>query len=123
MSGRPKSGPGFVKIHMIFAYDPESKMYRYWWFDNYGQVRQFEGRYSSAKNAIVFLYDHTDPDTNVALQDRYTYKFNTDDEIEFTMEFGTGPRQYEKMLTVTYTRKGKKEQQPSKKRARPAVGF
>ena len=106
-----------VKGHAVFTYDPEAAgdPYGYWWFDNFGNRIKFAGRFSTKDNALVFTREVADSETNDKYIDRRTFKFASEDEVIFTWEEGTGRKDFELILTTTYTRKGKKEDNKPKR--------
>lgn len=106
-----------VEGRAIFTFDPEAAgdPYAYWWFDNYGNSIQFAGRFSTKDNALVFTRQVTDSETNDKYIDRRTFKFASENEVIFTWEEGTGRKDFELILTTTYSRKGKKEDNKPKR--------
>ncbi len=110
-----------VEGRAIFSFDPDAAgdPYGYWWFDNYGNAINFAGRFSTKDHALVFTREVTDSETNDKYIDRRTFKFASEDEVIFTWEEGTGRKDFELILTTTYTRKGKKEDNKPKRVPKP----
>lgn len=44
---------GIFKAHAIFAWDSEKDLFRYWWFENSGQVQQAEGRMKDESTLVL----------------------------------------------------------------------
>lgn len=115
-----------VRGHMVFAHVPDSgsDSYRFWWFSNYGQHDEFVGRATNNNRALVFTREDASGDPDNPATDRRTFRFNGEDEVQYTWEKGSG-KKYRTVMTATYTRKGKKSetQQPVIPKKRVMRGF
>lgn len=104
---RSKDPDLVVEGMSVFTYDPEDKVYRYWWFSSRkSAVEEFVGRYDSKSNSLVFT--RPSPGLPEGVTDRYIFKFKNERTIVSKMEFGVKPKKYELILTTTYTSKKKR---------------
>ncbi len=94
-----------VEAHIVMTYDSVSQKFRYWWFDNWGNALEFNGKYDKNANTLIFTNRTLDPDTKEISLVRHTYTFKSDDEIVLKVEIGNEDK-LDSKVTITFSKKG-----------------
>ena len=87
---------GEGEAHGIFAWDPITKLYRYWWFEDSGSFSDAAGDF--VNDETLFLKWHA---TSLI----QTFKRMEDDRLILRMEDKAMKGKYELILEVLFTRK------------------
>ena len=89
---------GDGEAHGIFAWDPKTKIYRYWWFEDSGSFSEAAGNFID--NETLFLKWH---DKSLI----QTFNRIDSNRIILRMEGKAASGKFELMLEITFTREKK----------------